>query len=532
MTKHGLAVVGGLWKHQGMGIFDRAKKAVASAYNATEDDSEINYGKFVVLDVETTGLDPLENRIVEIALATVENGMIIESWTTRFNPEGPVGKTEIHGITEEDVKHAPIFREKSQEILNRIQDIAVVAHNSRFDLAFLRAEFDRMGTKMPWVAGICTLTISNYYQPHLSRRRLADCCDDIGVTIENAHSAMGDAHATAKLFHYYLIPNKRPTPRREELEKLKNPSANSSEVNIPKTRNPVVAQRIKESQNSRPSQINTNLYKELVKILAACSFQEVLEKENFSGEFAYLEKVIEFLEDGQLNESELAELQALAGIYELTESQTQIAHSSLITALAIQALKDESISVVEREELNLIASAVGLSQNALTEIIKDAKKIRLNSLSRVVLSLPENWKLGDPLRVGQKVVFTGCDPEQRTQLENDSKKVGVAISGKVSGKTSLLITDGSYDGNKARDARALGVRVVTPDEYELMLRYIQPAEEEKLKDEANATSSQSGAEGLDPSVVRAWAQKNGIEVSPKGRIHTDVYEAYKKRESD
>ena len=532
MTKHGLAVVGGLWKHQGMGIFDRAKKAVASAYNATEDNSEINYGKFVVLDVETTGLDPLENRIVEIALATVENGMIIESWTTRFNPEGPVGKTEIHGITEEDVKHAPLFREKSQEILNRIQDIAVVAHNSRFDLAFLRAEFDRMGTKMPWVAGICTLTISNYYQPHLSRRRLADCCDDIGVTIENAHSAMGDAHATAKLFHYYLIPNKRPTPRREELEKLKNPSANSSEVNIPKTRNPVVAQRIKESQNSRPSQINTNLYKELVKILAACSFQEVLEKENFSGEFAYLEKVIEFLEDGQLNESELAELQALAGIYELTESQTQIAHSSLITALAIQALKDESISVGEREELNLIASAVGLSQNALTEIIKDAKKIRLNSLSRVVLSLPENWKLGDPLRVGQKVVFTGCDPEQRTQLENDSKKVGVAISGKVSGKTSLLITDGSYDGNKARDARALGVRVVTPDEYELMLKYIQPAEVEKLKDEANATSSQSGAEGLDPSVVRAWAQKNGIEVSPKGRIHTDVYEAYKKRESD
>ena len=69
-----------------MGIFDRAKKAVASAYNATEDNSEINYWKFVVLDVETTGLDPLENRIVEIALATVENGMIIESWTTRFNP--------------------------------------------------------------------------------------------------------------------------------------------------------------------------------------------------------------------------------------------------------------------------------------------------------------------------------------------------------------------------------------------------------------------------------------------------------------
>ncbi len=512
-----------------MGIFDRAKKAVASAYNSNEEKSEVNYGKFVVLDVETTGLDPLENRIVEIALATVENGIIIESWTTRFNPEGPVGKTEIHGITEADVKNAPLFKEKSKEILERIQNIAVVAHNSRFDLAFLRAEFDRMGFKMPWIAGVCTLTISNYYQPHLSRRRLADCCDDIGVTIENAHSAMGDAHATAKLFHYYLMPNKRPAPRKEELEILKNPSSNSSEVTFSKTRNPVVAQRIKENQNARTSSTNTNLYKELVKILAACSFQEVLEKENFSGEFAYLEKVIEFLEDGVLNDSERAELNALAGIYELSESQKQLAHSSLITALAIQALKDESISVGEREELNLIASAVGVSQNSLTEIIKDAKKIRLNSLSKVVLPLPENWKLGEALRVGQKVVFTGCDPEQRAQLENDSKKVGVAISSKVSGKTALLITDGSYDGNKARDARALGVRVVTPDEYELMLKYIQPAESNETNNEMASTSSQSGAEGLDPSVVRAWAIKNGIEVSPKGRIHTDVYEAFKKR---
>jgi DNA polymerase-3 subunit epsilon len=343
---------------------------------------------------------------------------------------------------------------------------------------------------------------------------------------------MGDAHATAKLFHYYLMPNKRPIPRKEELEILKNPSSNSSEVIFSRTRNPVVAQRIKESQNARISNINTNLYKELVKILAACSFQEVLEKENFSGEFAYLEKVIEFLEDGQLNESELAELNALAGIYELSESQKQLAHSSLITALAIQALKDESISVGEREELTLIASAIGVSQNSLTEIIKDAKKIRLNSLSKVVLPLPENWKLGEALRVGQKVVFTGCDPDQRAQLENDSKKVGVAISSKVSGKTSLLITDGSYDGNKARDARALGVRVVTPDEYELMLKFIQPAEANESRNEAAGTSSQSGAEGLDPSVVRAWAVKNGIEVSPKGRIHTDVYEAFKKRESD
>jgi DNA polymerase-3 subunit epsilon len=105
-----------------MGIFDRAKKAVGVSYQATDEDSEIKYGKFVVLDVETTGLDPASNRILEIALATVENGTILETWTTRFNPEGPVGKTEIHGITDSDVANAPLFSEKAEEVLKRIKN--------------------------------------------------------------------------------------------------------------------------------------------------------------------------------------------------------------------------------------------------------------------------------------------------------------------------------------------------------------------------------------------------------------------------
>ena len=218
---------------------DRAKKAAGISYQATDENPETNYGKFVVLDVETTGLDPASNRILEIALATVENGLILETWTTRFNPEGPVGKTEIHGITDSDVANAPLFSEKAEEVLKRITDIAVVAHNSRFDLAFLRAEFQRANLTLPWIAGICTLTISNYYQPHLPRRRLADCCEDIGIAISNAHSAVGDVQATARLFHYYMIPDKRPAPRKEELEVLRNPRVNGTEVDAVKLKNPI-----------------------------------------------------------------------------------------------------------------------------------------------------------------------------------------------------------------------------------------------------------------------------------------------------
>ena len=72
--------------------------------------------------------------------------------------------------------------------------------------------------------------------------------------------------------------------------------------------------------------------------------------------------------------------------------------------------------------------------------------------------------------------------------------------------------------------------MVTPDEYELLLKYLQPALITEESHEPVKASSQSGAEGLDPSEVRAWAISKGIEVSPKGRIHSDVYELYKQRE--
>ena len=71
--------------------------------------------------------------------------------------------------------------------------------------------------------------------------------------------------------------------------------------------------------------------------------------------------------------------------------------------------------------------------------------------------------------------------------------------------------------------------MVTPDEYELMLKYVQPALLQEDSNKSAKKSSQSGAEDLDPSEVRAWAISQGIEVSPKGRIHSDVYELFKNR---
>jgi DNA polymerase-3 subunit epsilon len=522
-----LALVSRVCQYLHMGIFDRVKKIAEAVQDVRASNDEYTYGRFVVLDVETTGLNPDIHRILEISLVSVVNGEVVEAWSTYLNPEAPIGKTEIHGITESDVKNAPRFADALPEIQKRIEGIAIIAHNAKFDLAFLRSEFERSGYRSPWLPSICTLSASNYYQPHLSRRRLADCCEDIGVRVENAHSATGDAIATAQLFHYYLDPKKDPAPRELDLAILRDPGNAKPGVSDSGRRNPHVQRRIQEQNAARAKTLSSNSHNNLVKLLSNCSFAEVLNGESFPGESEYLEKLIEFLGDGAISEDESEELRALADVFELTPGQIELAHKNLVKALTIQALKDESISVVEREELNSVSDVLKIQKSVIADLIKEAKDLRAEALSVNLKELPKDWNLGEPLRVGQKVVFTGCEPALRTRLENQSKKLGVAISSKVSAKTSFLITDGSYVGNKANDAAQFGTRVVTPEEYKLLLKYIQPALIGS-DDVEGKKSSQTGAEGLDPSVVRAWAISHGIEVSPKGRIHSDVYELYRK----
>ncbi len=458
-----------------MGIFGKLKRIadIALQDSITVSTEKSSYGKFVVLDVETTGLSPDQHRVIELALITVQDGNILETWSSRFNPEGPVGKTEIHGITEEDVEDAPKFHEIADEVIARITSTALIAHNARFDLAFLRSEFEKSDWKVPWLSSICTLEASHYYQPYLSRRRLRDCCEDIGINIENAHSASGDALATAKLISYYLNSNKRPKPRMADLEIINSPNSSKFSRGLPSKDRIHIQERVAVQKPTSTSHSNTS-YQALVKLLAACSISDVIGSDLPLETTQYVEKLVEALEDGLINETETSQLAAIAKIYALNESQIDYAHKALLKALAKEALKDESISVSERQELVYTSKVLGLPEKVVTEIIKQAKESRSEELSRNLPKLPTSWKLGDPLRVGDKVVFTGCDPEQRARLEKDSVKQGVTISSGVSKKTTLLVTDGSYVGNKANDADRLGVRRVSPDEYELMLKYIQP----------------------------------------------------------
>lgn len=108
---------------------------------------------YVAIDIETTGLDPAADRVIEFA-ACDEGG--VES-ATLVRPDGEIELTGPHGLTHADLAGAPAFESIAWRVRKLLAGRVVVAHNAAFDLAFLRAEFERIGRRLPPVPMICTV---------------------------------------------------------------------------------------------------------------------------------------------------------------------------------------------------------------------------------------------------------------------------------------------------------------------------------------------------------------------------------------
>lgn len=503
--------------------------------------------RYVVLDVETTGLSPQRDRVLELALVTVDaSGRVADEWTTRVNPQGPVGATHIHGITAADVARAPIFSDVLGEVTHRLTGAAVVAHNAAFDLAFLRAEFARAGWKMPFLPCLCTLEASSYYLPGLSRRRLGDCCDAAGIPREHAHAALGDARATAQLLRTYISAQVPPSPRAADLDLTKAaavvtwPTAPHPGPLLPEDS---VPRRYRPAQARRPI---PTISAPLVQLVSRFSLEEALDEGAHPSALAYLEKLAEALSDGILTDDEADDLKELATIHGLQVADVSATHTAFLLALAHQALVDGRVSRAERDELVRLAALLGLDDRLVPRLTKQAEAARQRKLADSLSPLPGTWDLGEPLRVGDKVVFTGCDETERVRLEASSEERGVLVMGKVSRRTAMLITDGSMQGTKLADACALGARMVTPQQYAVLLRHIQPPLTEPAIQSPAAPSrttvaataesdrvprppvgSRADDSAYDPAAVRDWAREQGIEVGSRGRLPATLIDAYR-----
>ena len=103
---------------------------------------------FAVVDVETTGLYPSTDRIVEVAVVHLDaNAEITGEFCTLINPGRDVGPTHYHGITAADVHNAPTFAAAAESVWQLLAGRVLVAHNVAFDARFLDAEFNRCGVE-------------------------------------------------------------------------------------------------------------------------------------------------------------------------------------------------------------------------------------------------------------------------------------------------------------------------------------------------------------------------------------------------
>jgi DNA polymerase-3 subunit epsilon len=163
-------------------------------------DSNLN---LVGFDVETTGLSPKSgDRIVAVGAVKVnyETGQIIDNFGTLVNPNRDVGATFIHGITDEDVRDAPQFKQIYSQLLDFFKGSLIVGHNLRFDEGFLASELALVGDFNEVVyPSICTLKLAQRFMPDCVNHKLDNCAAAFDIKIEKYHDATCDALASVEL---------------------------------------------------------------------------------------------------------------------------------------------------------------------------------------------------------------------------------------------------------------------------------------------------------------------------------------------
>ena len=155
---------------------------------------------YACIDLETTGLNPKTDKIIEIGIVKVEENRIVKEWETLVNPDRKLEERiiELTGIRNEQLSSAPSIEEVLPQLLDIVGDSVLLGHSVLFDYSFVkkaavnrRLSFER--------TGIDTLKIARKYLADLESRSLPCLCKHYGIR-HNAHRALHDAKATVELY--------------------------------------------------------------------------------------------------------------------------------------------------------------------------------------------------------------------------------------------------------------------------------------------------------------------------------------------
>ena len=169
--------------------------------SVTGDTAESLDGTFICFDIETTGLSPLKDKITEIGAVKVQNGEIIDTFSTFADPEMPIPQkiTQLTGITDDMVKDAPSQSEAVSAFLEFADGNVLVAHNAPFDTSFIRRACENMGREYTYTS-IDTVAIARAILPDIKNVKLDTVANYLRLGKFNHHRATDDAEILAKIF--------------------------------------------------------------------------------------------------------------------------------------------------------------------------------------------------------------------------------------------------------------------------------------------------------------------------------------------
>lgn len=401
-------------------------------------------GGFAVVDVETTGLYPSKDRVVEIAVVQVDlSGFTTGEFATLINPSRDVGPTRIHGISAADVIDAPLFGDVAAQVWTWLTGRVLVAHNANFDARFLDAEFSRCGVRFPPPPLMCTMQLATQYLAGLPSRSLAACCEAAKVELSNHHCAIDDARAAAGLLASYRAAHHRlPASWAQAIAE----AGTAAWVPAP------IDGHFRVLNRGEPAARRAAQRPPLADLV------DRLPRGAGGDLDSYLHVLDRVLEDRVVTGAEAGELVALAAELGLASDTARDAHRQYLRHVATAAWLDGVVTDVERADLLEVAQLLAVPADEALAILAAAHQV--TAVAPAVLGLSE----------GDRVVFTGDMHLTRSEIEAMAIAAGLRVTSSVSRKTALVVEADPYSQSaKASAAKDLGIRVVTEQVFLYML---------------------------------------------------------------
>jgi DNA polymerase III epsilon subunit-like protein len=394
--------------------------------------------EWAAIDIETTGLEPQRDRIVEIAIVRFHSsGTVVDEYSTLVNPERRMGGGEIHQLTGRDVADAPTFTEVWPDIVRMLSGAVALAHNLSFEDGFIAVESARVTPVAMGFPGVCSLNTARAQLAGKTFRLMSLHKTFTGEWIEDQHTALGDARALAQIWPAML--NQAP---------FRLFYRGPAPVTIAPSARPMG--RIAP----RPVEVSSPRLGEFTRRFPRCSVEYVVAPVVLEQYMAALREVVD---DEIITVEESVRLEELARRAGLTQQALEAAHRQVWETLTGQTPDGPAPTRAQQLRRDRLATNLGLTGSAKRspELVAQMNAAALQPRPDRYL---RDWRIG-------------IDPAPETEpLTALASRHGASIAKRLSATVRWVAT-ADPDGSTPTviRARALGLRIITTAQAESAL---------------------------------------------------------------